>query len=440
MKKLNTTLNIKDNACPADCHLCEDACRDRGLSEDLNVISRVDLPEGKYHGVLSCIQCGEPRCVEMCPTGAITKSETDGIVRIKSEKCVGCALCTLACPYGGIYYSSKQKKSFKCDLCEGQPECVKACPHGILSLINNQPITSQFQIEDPLSHGTALCPGCPAETAHRFTLKVLGKEVILIGAPGCACAMILGVETPAGVKAPESVPCHMALLTNVASVMTGMKRYYQKIGRDVKVVSFVGDGATADIGFQPLSGAAERGENIIYICYDNEAYMNTGIQRSSTTPLGAWTTTTEVGPYQQGKSKVGKYVPLLMALHGGVAYSATATIAYPLDYARKLKKAMAIKDGLVYIHLFSPCPVGWRGADDSAMEMCEAAVATNYFPLWEAEYGVFSITQAVKNPKPVQEFTRLTDRFRHLRKEDLEGLQRSVDQRMDTIQKLAGLA
>ncbi|MBW1802432.1 MAG: 4Fe-4S dicluster domain-containing protein [Deltaproteobacteria bacterium] len=436
MTKLHNTLRIKYNECPPDCRLCEEACRNRGVTENISMISLVRLPSVEFNSILSCIQCGEPHCVEICPTGAITKSESDGIVRIKEEKCAGCGLCTLACPYGGIRYSTDKKKSFKCDLCDGDPECVKACPYGVLSLIENEPVTAHFQIEDPLSHGTTMCPGCPAEIAHRFTLRVLGKDVVLIGAPGCACAMILGVETPAGIKAPESVPCHMALLTNVASVMTGIKRYYNKIGKDIKVVSFVGDGATADIGFQPLSGAAERGENIIYICYDNEAYMNTGIQRSGTTPLGAWTTTTEVGQHQRGKGKAGKYVPLLMALHGGVSYTATAIIGFPHDYARKLKKAMEVKDGMAYIHLFSPCPVGWRAAEDSSIEMCEAAVETNYFPLWEAEKGVFRITHEVKNPKPVQEFTKQTGRFRHLAREDLDTLQQLVDKRMDIVRKL----
>ncbi|MBW1767242.1 MAG: hypothetical protein JRJ65_09365 [Deltaproteobacteria bacterium] len=125
-----------------------------------------------------------------------------------------------------------------------------------------------------------------------------------------------------------------------------------------------------------------------------------------------------------------------MALHGGVSYTATATIAYPQDYARKLKKAMEVKDGMVYIHLFSPCPVGWRGADDGAIEMCEAAVETDYFPLWEAEKGVFRLTHVVKNRKPIQEFTRLTDRFRHLDEKGLDSFQQLVNERMAIIQKL----
>jgi pyruvate/2-oxoacid:ferredoxin oxidoreductase beta subunit len=230
----------------------------------------------------------------------------------------------------------------------------------------------------------------------------------------------------------------MSLFTNVASTMTGIKRYYKKIGRDVKVVSFVGDGATADIGFQPLSGAAERKENIIYICYDNEGYMNTGIQRSGTTPFGAWTTTSEIGKYQMGKGETAKYVPLLMALHPGVSYAATATIGYLRDYAQKLEKAASVKDGMVYIHLFTPCPVGWRASEENSIDLCRTAVETNHFPLWEAEKGVFKFTHEVKNPKSIQEFTKLSNRFTHLTEKELSVLQKAADSRYALIQKLAG--
>jgi len=294
-----------------------------------------------------------------------------------------------------------------------------------------------IQTEDLVSHGTSFCAGCPAELAIRFTLRVLGKDIILVGCPGCASAAILAMETNNGIKAPNMVPTHMSLFTNVASTMTGIKRYYQKTGRDVKVVSFVGDGATADIGFQVLSGAAERGENIIYICYDNEGYMNTGIQRSGTTPFAAWTTTTEVGPYQQGKRKAAKYVPLLMALHGGVSYAATATVGFLKDYSKKLEKAIKVSDGMVYIHLFSPCPIGWRAAEDNSIDLCRLAVETNHFPLWEAEKGVFRITHPVKNPRPIQDFTKLTNRYAHLAPEDLQVLQKAADSRYAFIRKLA---
>ena len=437
MKVFNSVLRIEEGRCPPDCSLCMDKCLEKHAQARSSAIKVLHLPEAEAHTALVCGQCGEPVCQECCPTGAISKDPDSGVVTIDEQSCMGCGLCSLVCPYGGAAYNVSTKHAVKCDQCGGDPACVQACPYGLISYVENRSVQDYLQIDDPLSKGTTMCPGCAAEISHRFTLRVLGREVILTGAPGCACSMILGMETPAGIKAPETVPCHMALLTNVASVMTGMKRYYQKIKRDVKVVSFVGDGATADIGFQPLSGAAERGENIIYICYDNEAYMNTGIQRSGTTPQGAWTTTSEVGRVQRGKRKTGKNVPLLMAMHDGVSYAATATVAYPLDYARKLKKAMEVTDGMVYIHLFSPCPVGWKGDSEKVIEMCQAAVESNYFPLWEADHGTFSITHLVENPRPLREFTSLMGRFKHLTNDELELMHQQASKRLAIIAKLA---
>jgi pyruvate/2-oxoacid:ferredoxin oxidoreductase beta subunit len=204
------------------------------------------------------------------------------------------------------------------------------------------------------------------------------------------------------------------------------------------VVAFLGDGATADVGFQNLSGAAERGENLIYICYDNEAYMNTGVQRSGTTPRSTWTFTTPVGPKRRGKEQPTKYMPLIMALHG-VPYVATAAISNLEDYATKLSKAISIKDGMAYIHLFSPCPTGWRAPLDMTVELSRMAVETNYFPLWEMEHGKYRLTYEVKNPKPIQEYTKLMGRFAHLTKPELESFQQAANERFDFIKSLTCL-
>jgi pyruvate/2-oxoacid:ferredoxin oxidoreductase beta subunit len=217
--------------------------------------------------------------------------------------------------------------------------------------------------------------------------------------------------------------------------MTGVKRYYHKIGRDVKVVAFCGDGATADVGFQNVSGAAERGENLIYICYDNEAYMNTGIQRSGTTPQHTWTLTTPVGSTRRGKEQAAKYMPLIMALHG-IPYVATAAISHLEDYAAKIAKAVEVKNGMAYIHLLSPCPAGWRAPIDMPIELSRMAVETNYFPLWEMEHGKYRLTHEVKKSKPIEEYTKLMGRFSHFTKEELEGLQQTVNSRFNFIKKL----
>jgi pyruvate/2-oxoacid:ferredoxin oxidoreductase beta subunit len=230
-----------------------------------------------------------------------------------------------------------------------------------------------------------------------------------------------------------TLPC---LLTNAAAMMTGASRYYRKVGKEVKLVAFIGDGATGDAGFQALSGAAERQENLIYICYDNEAYMLTGIQRSGATPSGAWTTTTPVGQMRHGTEQISKYLPLLLAFHG-IPYVATAAVSDLEDYFQKLEKAMKVKDGMAYIHLFSPCMVGWRAPMDKGIEISELAVETNYFPLWEAERGKFRLNKEVKNPKPISEFTKSMRRFSHLKSEDMEALQEAANARLHLIKALA---
>jgi len=225
-------------------------------------------------------------------------------------------------------------------------------------------------------------------------------------------------------------------MTGVASSATGIVRYYRKIGKDATVVCFTGDGCAADVGFQPLSGAAERNEKFIYICYDNEGYMNTGVQRSSTSPIGAVTTTTPVGVARGGKETSAKDLSLIMAMHR-IPYVATATLSHMEDFVKKLRKAEEKKnEGFVYIHVFSPCPVGWRMQDDSAIQVCRMAVRTNYFPLWEAENGKFRFTHKTDNPKPIQEFTKLMGRFSHLKEEDLAKLQQLVNDRFNLIKSL----
>ena len=280
--------------------------------------------------------------------------------------------------------------------------------------------------EDVLQHGTAACAGCTQELLLRIAMRVLGEDTIYFGCPGCGGIQLGGNET--------MVRAHIAtcfcLMTTVPSTMTGVKRYLRRIGKATKVVAWVGDGTTADVGFQPLSGAAERGENLIYICCDNEAYMNTGIQRSSTTPFGAWTFTSPAG-----KDESSKYMPLIMASHG-IPYVATATAAYLEDYCQKLTKAMQVEDGMAYIHLLSPCPIGWRTPEDAGIELSRMAVETNYFPLWEAERGRFRLTRNVEKPKAVREFTKLSRRFSNLGEEALDELQKTVDARLATISAL----
>ena len=293
-----------------------------------------------------------------------------------------------------------------------------------------------FRDEDQFAGGVSLCTGCPAELTLRILSKVMGKDIVILTCPSCAISILFGQ----GVGTWHRMATYGCLMTGVASSATGIVRYYRKIGKDATVVCFTGDGCAADVGFQPLSGAAERNEKFIYICYDNEGYMNTGVQRSSTSPLGAVTTTTPVGVARGGKETSAKDLSLIMAMHR-IPYVATATLSHMEDFVKKLRKAEEKKnEGFVYIHVFSPCPVGWRIQDDSAIQVCRMAVRTNYFPLWEAENGKFRFTHKTDNPKPIQEFTKLMGRFSHLKEEDLAKLQQLVNDRFNLIKSLCEIS
>jgi pyruvate/2-oxoacid:ferredoxin oxidoreductase beta subunit len=286
--------------------------------------------------------------------------------------------------------------------------------------------------EEQYAGGLAWCAGCPLELNLRFVPKVLGKDIVIVGCPCCSAPILYGQN----VGTWHRLSYYSTLMTGVASSATGLARYYQKVGKDVTVVCYTGDGCAADVGFQPLSGAAERNEKIIYICYDNEGYMNTGVQRSSTTPLHAATTTTPIGKESRGKPTVPKNLPLIMAMHQ-TAYVATATLSHLEDLAKKLVKAAEKrKEGFVYLHVFCPCPVGWRIPSDSSIQVCRMAVRTNYFPLWEAEDGKFRFTHEVASPRPVEELTKLIGKFAHLKEDQLEDLQQMVNERYALIKTL----
>ena len=286
--------------------------------------------------------------------------------------------------------------------------------------------------EEQYAGGLSWCAGCTLELTARFVPKVLGKDIVHVGCPCCSAPIHYGQN----IGAWHRLSYYSCLMTGVASSATGISRYYRKIGKDATIVCFTGDGCAADIGFQPLSGAAERNEHIIYICYDNEGYMNTGYQRSSTTPLGASTSTTPVGVASRGKPTGSKNMPLIMAMHGA-AYVATATLSHLEDFAKKLIKAKEKKDeGFAYIHVFAPCVMGWRIDTDSSIEVCRMAVRTNYFPLWEQENGKFRLTHETRNPRPVTDMTKLIRKFAHLKEADLAELQQSVDDRFKLIKSL----
>jgi len=290
-----------------------------------------------------------------------------------------------------------------------------------------------YQNEDQFSPGVAFCAGCALELNLRFVSRVLGKDIIFVGTPSCSAPVLHGQN----VGAWHRHAYYACTMTGVASSASGITRYYQQAGIEATVVCHTGDGCASDVGFQTLSGAAERNEKMIYITYDNEGYMNTGIQQSSATPYGTATSTTPVGSLaKQGKTTGSKNLPLVMAMHD-IPYVATATLSHLEDYAKKLVKAKEkAKEGFAYIHVFCPCVVGWKIPVDSSITVCRDAVKTNYFPLWEMEDGVCHMTQTVKQPKPVGELTKTVGKFKHLREDDLAVLQGQVDHRFRMLQAL----
>ena len=289
-----------------------------------------------------------------------------------------------------------------------------------------------FIEEDQFSGGVAWCAGCPLELIARTVPKVMGKNVVLFGTPSCSAPVLHGQNLGAW----HHLSYYANVMTGVASSATGAARYFQRTGQEATVMCLTGDGCATDIGFQPLSGAAERQEKIIYLAYDNEGYMNTGNQRSSSTRLGAATTTTPVGKITKGKPTAQKNMTMIMLMHKPV-YMATATVSHMDDYVKKLQKAKeASKEGFVYLHVFSPCPVGWRIDASNVIEVCRTAVRTNYFPLWEAENGKPKLTVNVANPKPVSEFTKLMRKFSHLKEDGIASLQEEVDSRMKLLKTL----
>lgn len=277
--------------------------------------------------------------------------------------------------------------------------------------------------EEWIAPGHRGCAGCACVLSIRLALKALGKNVIITMPTGCMEV----ISTPYPQSAWRVPWIHVAF-ENAAAVASGISRALKVLGKThVKAVAVAGDGGTADIGLQALSGAVERGENILYICYDNEAYMNTGIQRSGTTPFKCWTTTTPVGKIWRGEDREKKDIPAIIAAHGA-PYVATASVAYPLDLVKKVKKAAEI-NGPTYIHIHASCTPGWRVEDSAAIEVARLAVLTGAWILYEIEGGKINVTFKPPKRRPVAEYLKLQGRFRHLTEEEIAEIQRMVDER-----------
>ncbi|MGO9482071.1 MAG: thiamine pyrophosphate-dependent enzyme [Candidatus Kryptoniota bacterium] len=278
--------------------------------------------------------------------------------------------------------------------------------------------------EEILSPGHYACPGCGGTLAMRFVLKALGRETILVIPASCWSV----IDGPVPYSA-AGVPVFHTAFETAASVSSGVKAGLEMQGdHETTVVAFAGDGGTFDIGLQALSGAAERNDDFIFVCYDNEAYMNTGNQRSSATPLGASTTTT---PSNSPKSERKKNMIEILAAHR-IPYIATASVGYPDDMVAKLKRAKGIH-GTRFIHVFSPCPPGWKFEPEDSIKISRMAVESKIFPLIEIFDGVdYRLTHEPAGTH-VGDYLKVQGRFRHLKNEQIEIIQRNIDDDWETL-------
>jgi 2-oxoisovalerate ferredoxin oxidoreductase beta subunit len=286
--------------------------------------------------------------------------------------------------------------------------------------------------EELMAPGHVGCLGCGGCHAMRYTLKATGPRTI-ISIPACCWAVMPGVYPNTCFHIPH---INTAFEVTGASI-SGIRAALDARGvKDVTVMGWAGDGGTADIGIQALSGMVERETRAMYVMYDNEAYMNTGIQRSSSTPWGAWTTTTQVGAIRDYKSAPKKNMVEIMAAHG-VPYVATANIAWPKDLMAKVVKAKAV-DGPTFLHIFAPCPTGWRYPPGKTLEVARLATHTRIFPLYEVEAGVYKVKQFKKEAR-IEDYLMMQGRFRHLTQEEIGAIKANVDRWFTKLLKLEQL-
>lgn len=290
-------------------------------------------------------------------------------------------------------------------------------------------IRSKNISEDEFFYGHKACPGCGGALAVRIALKIIGPGAISV-LPAC-CMSAVGFNFPQLAFANNSI---ISTFAGTASMATGIAAGAKALGLDeFKVVGIAGDGGTADIGLQALSGAIDRDDDMVYICYDNEAYMNTGIQGSGLSPFGANTTTTPAGSNIRGNRQEKKDMFEIVAAHG-IKYAATASVGYLNDFIDKVQKASQIK-GTTYIHVIAPCPVGWRSDSAKTVQIGREIVDNGLWPLAEFENGEFILNKDPKEFKPVEGYLKAQGRFSHLTEEEIKHIEAYRDKKWEKIRR-----
>jgi len=300
----------------------------------------------------------------------------------------------------------------------------------------------ELTLEEGFAPGHRLCPGCGPAMATRMALKAeRGRPIIVSNATGC-----VEVSSTLFPYTAWRIPYVHSLFENAAATASGVEAAYKWMLRNketdqpVDVIALGGDGGTFDIGLQALSGALERRHDFLYICYDNEAYMNTGIQRSGATPRGASTTTSPAGTVIPGKRGSKKDL-IAIAMGHHIDYAATATVGFPNDYITKVRKALEV-DGPAVVHVLAPCPLGWRANPRDTVRLAKLAVQTTIWPLYEVEKGEYKLNMKIAQPAPIEEYMKLQGRFGHLmnpnRKDELEAIRQDVQANWQRILRLCG--
>ncbi len=291
-------------------------------------------------------------------------------------------------------------------------------------------------MDDYYVSGHRTCAGCGPAINYRLVAKAAGKNTIFIGPTGC-----MYVANTSYLCVPWAVPWIHAQITNGGGIGSGISAAYEARIRKGKykgtfpnVIVMAGDGGSADIGLQALSGAMYRNHDLLFIAYDNEAYANTGIQVSPTTPYGARTTFTPPGPVvPEGKKLWPKdLAKMIVGGHPSVAYVATASIGYPLDLMNKVRKSLNV-EGAAFMHIHAPCPKGWGFPANKAIEIARLAVQTGMWTMWEFEDGKYKINIEPKKLKPVSQYLETQDRFNHLTAEHKAKIQDFVNQKLATL-------
>jgi pyruvate ferredoxin oxidoreductase beta subunit len=405
-----------------------------------------------------CIACGRcvrvcrdvagPACYDFTGRGFTINVDTPYGEALQLADCISCGRCVTTCPTAALTFNERSLSSFKldesrCILCR---ECVNVCPVDALEETNTFETARRNWLQlvaegSRLAGGHRMCAGCGAPVVVRQVLMGTSDPVVVSAATGC-----LEVSTTIyPYTSWKSSFIHTAF-ENSAATLSGVETAFRALKKkglvdeNVKFIAFGGDGGTYDIGLQSLSGAMERGHKMLYVCYDNGAYMNTGFQRSGATPTGAWTTTSPVGPESPGKLQARKNLTELMIAHG-IPYVAQASPHDPRDLVRKAAKALSI-DGPTFLNVLAPCPRGWRSDGAESIDLAREAVNTSYWPLFEYENGEYHLTYRPHHKLPLVPWLKRQGRFAHLfqaaNRTTLELLERWVDEEWEKLLRKCG--